>query len=372
MHRRARVTAVVCDYYQCQVNIFTIEALSKKGGNDVFKKIIKKIIYSGGLLPLVHYLRNRASLTVIMLHRVLPENDPDWDSADPEWTVTTRFFEQLLKFVRRHFHVVSYSQVVDSYHGGKPLPPHALLITFDDGWRCNLQHAAPILKKNGLPSLLFVTTRAVGKSVLSWQETLYGGWKLGLLTQEKVKQICDQLRIDCLGDVNTPEELAAFTMALRALTPKERSAVYPLFNAWAEEFPGIPFMLNADQLVEIQKSGFELGTHGASHEALSLVDDPRAELAESRTDLQLLAKMDSPPGSLSFPQSLLNEEVLLMAREVGYECAFVGGKRINSVVPRKGLIELARHSMDQTWLENDDGDLDPARLSMLLFLSPKC
>jgi peptidoglycan/xylan/chitin deacetylase (PgdA/CDA1 family) len=37
-----------------------------------------------------------------------------------------------------------------------PLPPQAVLISFDDGYRDNLENAAPILQKHGYPAVIFV------------------------------------------------------------------------------------------------------------------------------------------------------------------------------------------------------------------------
>src|SRR5262249_49943432 len=43
-----------------------------------------------------------------------------------------------------------------------------LAITFDDGYRDNFEHAAPILEQVGLPAAFFVVSRWMGSSVIPW------------------------------------------------------------------------------------------------------------------------------------------------------------------------------------------------------------
>ena len=46
--------------------------------------------------------------------------------------------------------------MLDHYLQGTPLPSGAVLITFDDGYRDNLENAAPVLQKHGYPAVVFV------------------------------------------------------------------------------------------------------------------------------------------------------------------------------------------------------------------------
>ena len=54
------------------------------------------------------------------------------------------------------FAVVSPQAVVDFYRIGTPLPPRAVLLTFDDLWKGGLRTAYPVLKRLGLSALAFM------------------------------------------------------------------------------------------------------------------------------------------------------------------------------------------------------------------------
>src|SRR5207247_11405159 len=52
--------------------------------------------------------------------------------------------------------------VLAHYVDAEPLPERAVLITFDDGYRDNLENAAPVLKSHGYPAVQFVPLAYVG------------------------------------------------------------------------------------------------------------------------------------------------------------------------------------------------------------------
>ena len=86
----------------------------------------------------------RARLMVVLYHRVLDIGAEDDYPADPELiSATPRDFETQMSFVRRHFNVIRFAQVIDAMDRGVALPPRSLLITFDDGHFDNYAHAFP-------------------------------------------------------------------------------------------------------------------------------------------------------------------------------------------------------------------------------------
>src|SRR5436190_64284 len=66
------------------------------------------------------------------------------------------FDEQMDQLRQLGYEVVDLEAVLAHYVQGTPLPPHAVLITFDDGYYDNLENAARVLEKYGYPGVLFV------------------------------------------------------------------------------------------------------------------------------------------------------------------------------------------------------------------------
>ncbi|MGI8478363.1 MAG: polysaccharide deacetylase family protein [Gaiellaceae bacterium] len=90
------------------------------------------------------------TLRVLMYHKV---ND-DW--PNPTTVPTVVFDEQMTLLGELGYVTVSLDAVLEHYVRGAPLPPKAVLLTFDDGYRDNLENALPILRRHGYPAVLFV------------------------------------------------------------------------------------------------------------------------------------------------------------------------------------------------------------------------
>ena len=72
------------------------------------------------------------------------------------------FDEQMAQLRELGYVVVDLDAVLAHYVGGTPLPKGAVLITFDDGYRDNLERAAPVLQKHRYPAVQFVPLAYVG------------------------------------------------------------------------------------------------------------------------------------------------------------------------------------------------------------------
>ncbi len=90
------------------------------------------------------------TLRVLMYHKVndIPDN--------PTTVPVGRFDEQLAQVRELGYQTVGLDAVLDYYTTGTPLPEHAVLITFDDGYRDTLENALPVLQKHGCPAVIFV------------------------------------------------------------------------------------------------------------------------------------------------------------------------------------------------------------------------
>jgi peptidoglycan/xylan/chitin deacetylase (PgdA/CDA1 family) len=90
------------------------------------------------------------TLRVLMYHKI---NDVQ---ENPLSVPVSLFDEQMAQLKELGYNVVDLQRVLDHYAGVVPLPPRAVLITFDDGYRDNLENALEVLQRHGYPGVLFM------------------------------------------------------------------------------------------------------------------------------------------------------------------------------------------------------------------------
>jgi peptidoglycan/xylan/chitin deacetylase (PgdA/CDA1 family) len=98
-------------------------------------------------------------LAILAYHKV-GEPPGGWAT----WSyVSQEKFESHLCMLRDHgWDVIDVATFLAGLGSQDTLPPKAALITFDDGYRSNLDVAAPVLRRFGYPAVIFVPTLFIG------------------------------------------------------------------------------------------------------------------------------------------------------------------------------------------------------------------
>lgn len=121
------------------------EQLKQRVKNSVYRTLGEAVAAAGAVNGEVD-----RTLRVLMYHKVnnLPEN--------PLSVPVSVFDEQMAQLRELGYTVVDLDAVLEHYRSARPLPPRAVLITFDDGYHDNLDNALDVLARYGYPAVLFV------------------------------------------------------------------------------------------------------------------------------------------------------------------------------------------------------------------------
>lgn len=302
-----------------------------------------------GVLAVIERLRRAPAgeLRILAYHRVLEALPTGGFSFDLELvSATAASFRQQVAWLASHMQPMRLDEVLALVDAGRPLPPRAVVITFDDGYDDNYRVAYPILRESGVPAVFFVSTAHVesglpfaydwlvhmvcstGAAVLEAPE-LDSRWILpeGIDARRRVAaDVLDTLkRLDARRQIALVSRLEAQWRMPRAPHPNCR----PM--DWA-------------QLREMSGGGMEIGSHGMHHLMLAKLPQRvlEAELYGSRRALQ--RELGVPAQVLSYPVGGVDSydaRVLAAARRAGYRmaCTYLSGA--GRVVGGK-MFELSR------------------------------
>ncbi|MDQ6622812.1 MAG: polysaccharide deacetylase family protein [Verrucomicrobiota bacterium] len=94
----------------------------------------------------------------------------------PDTEMTPEMFEGQMKELKdKQIPVISMQDFLAWKRGEKSIPPRAVIITFDDGWKSQYEVGWPLMKKYGYPLTLFIYTEGVkgmhfgGGAAMSWE-----------------------------------------------------------------------------------------------------------------------------------------------------------------------------------------------------------
>jgi peptidoglycan/xylan/chitin deacetylase (PgdA/CDA1 family) len=205
------------------------------------------------------------------------------------------------------------------------VPPGAVAITFDDGYRDNYEYAFPILKKYGLTATIFVATGVTGSSNLLWHDRMFDAFRY--TTKERARVLnwnLPELILD------SPEKRQESVNSVRARARTLWGDALSRFtddieDALRPQVPsGPPRMLNWDQIKEMHRAGIAFGSHTVTHPILSFL--PRHELIVEIGDSKrhLEEQLGEPICTFAYPNGQVadfGDEAKAVLQECGYRCA---------------------------------------------------
>jgi peptidoglycan/xylan/chitin deacetylase (PgdA/CDA1 family) len=287
---------------------------------------------------------HRDSVAVLMLHGVMDTQDR------PAWTplrdrVSRRALERYLQTLSRHYRFVSLSEAAEMIAGHRPPRPHSLVLTFDDGYRNNLTHALPVLRRFSAPMALFLPTGKIERRSLFAFDRL--DYALQRIQGEEITLQVNGLRHTLR--LKPRAALVASFSRLRSLLKDRMGAdleYAPLVNALVaeceqraggslealKEADDWSALLSWDDVASLAREpDVEIGSHSVDHTRLGLadLDTVRRELRESKAALE--RRTGKPCRHLAYPNGSWSPAVAQVVREEGYSSALGTEEGLNPV-----------------------------------------
>jgi peptidoglycan/xylan/chitin deacetylase (PgdA/CDA1 family) len=243
-----------------------------------------------GLTALERRFRDAGS--ILCYHNVVPAVDAT--VGDPALHLPREYFEQQMRWLRDHYHVVSLRELVDRVAAGRSLRSTAA-VTFDDGYAGVFEHALPILEALGIPATVFVVAGAVGQSAGFW-------WDrpeiVDSATPGRRETWLTEMRGD--GDVIVASDARAADPGLPAShRPADWATMRAAFGR-----------------------GLDLGAHSVTHRSLPTLSDSELEHEVVASRATLYRATGIEPEFFAYPYGLWDPRVRTRVLSAGYRAAF--------------------------------------------------
>lgn len=135
-------------------------------GTDRFSAGREVVIPLGDPHPLGLFPDGYQVVPVLCYHRFGTDLKNKLVISGPE------FEKQMAYLQAQGYRVITLARLEEFLNGDKPLPPRAVVITIDDGYKSVYEVAFPILRSHGFPATLFIYTDYIGggSGALTWDE----------------------------------------------------------------------------------------------------------------------------------------------------------------------------------------------------------
>lgn len=219
-----------------------------------------------------------------------------WHNVDATWCFPSTGregrdgLERQLRFLSRAAHVVPLQGALDALRGGGRLPPRAVALSFDDGYRDNLELAVPMLERLGLPATFFLVPALLDGGE-AWWERLARAFATGTRPQVEWEgarlELPDAVARKRVGDA-TAEQLKRRDRLARAAAVDELVGLLAPGETGPERL-----FLDWTEAAELARRGFDLGSHSSRHVILSQesAQAQHEDLALARTRLAALGRV---------------------------------------------------------------------------------
>lgn len=250
-----------------------------------------------------------------LFHRVNPKRDALWDPMD------VQHFDRCIAFITRNYETVLIEELALTEN--VKFKNRFATIMFDDGYKDNIEFAAPILKKYNCKASFYVVTDCIDKNFPTWTHLLEHLFQF-TSKQELVMDfdfLPAGLRIKKLK--NKDERLTYVKKLkpfLKTLPHEQRNEAIERVLKSFDDTPIPALMMNWNDLQQLRNEGHYIGSHSVSHVMLGTMTDEREitfELVQSGNRIKEM--LGYFPITVSYPVGSYNETTKRLARAAGYK-----------------------------------------------------
>jgi len=231
-------------------------------------------------------------------------------------------FAEIIKYLNQHYAIVPLEHyLLDP--GAFQTSRKIATVLFDDGYKDNIEFAAPILKKIKCPASFYVVSDCIDKNIPTWT------YIIDHLFQETGKD-----RIELPYEF-TPERFKLFYLKKN----EDRNPLIKEIKPWVKKLPNpqrlliiqtlldqcrdVPVpankMMSWNDIRQLAAEGFTIGSHSHTHPLLASLQDEMEISDELRISGKRIREESGKfPLTISYPNGSFDERVVRLSAKEGY------------------------------------------------------
>jgi peptidoglycan/xylan/chitin deacetylase (PgdA/CDA1 family) len=260
--------------------------------------------------------------------------------------VSTETFRRQLLYVKSRYKLMTLDELAEAIDSGAGLEQPSCVITFDDGWRDNYEHAFPVLKELGAPATIFVVPDHVESGEDFWPDRLTRillGWNREdsgshRLLREAIGDACD-----LHGTESRRKRLDLADAAIASLKSLPLEEIHAILTRLEESglvngchSPDSRSICSWSDLQEMTATQLvTIGSHTNSHVILTVELRERCEGEIVKSKRTIENKLDAPVRHFAYPNGNFNGQLADLVRKAGYRsaCTCLSGTNTHATSP---------------------------------------
>lgn len=236
-------------------------------------------------------------------------------------------FDQQLRFLKRHFELVTLDQGISRIQSGDPATRPLLAVTIDDGFRDNYELAWPLLKQYKVPATVFLATDFIDNGIPPWPTRI-----MEIVERTQRRKVFFPFDMDINSRISKAVFVRCTKDAWKGHTHEERRQLIEELrrhlNVPAADTNYPP--LTWKQVREMAGSVITFGSHTVYHSILPAVgeDTIERELRDSKQRLE--EELESPCPYFAYPDGKHSRLTERLVKSAGFSVAMTQDRGVNS------------------------------------------
>jgi len=304
---------------------------------SIIKSILSRIAYHLGFWRFLHKVSSivvdKKYLIVFTYHRITDGKQTSSHLLGYDCGLDKEDFKTQIEGIAKCFDVIDLDKYIDVITGRAKLKKHSALITFDDADAEFMDHAWPVLKRIGCPSVVFTPTAYIDTDLRFWH----------LRVSNSIRKMTPEMWAKLSNDtIDVPEKLKSLIQSdmpsgdsrkaefCQYIVDELDNYNHPVIDDIIDRFEkvtgkeydlGIQCLSWENHRV-LAEQGVRFESHGVLHvklEELKLAEIEK-EFKDSKREIE--KQLNTNVKSICYPAGSYNDSVVELAPKAGYEVGF--------------------------------------------------